>query len=364
MTQSAFPSRFANWPGWAAAAVLVLLALAMAYGVAVVQPELHPGSPAPQAADGQGGADMLLYNRVVVGMRGGAHYYPAAADALRAGGFPLQPFLAFRLPTLATLLATLPPLAARALLMGLALAVIALWSRRIAPVFPRPPQRAIGAALVLCGVIVAAQPSLIVFHEIWAALLIALSLGLRTGDRWRASVVAGLCAVLIRETAIAYVLAMAVLALFDRRPREAIAWGAVIAVFALYLAWHAGQVAAVVHPGDPSSPGWKALGGWPAFISAMRLTTPLLQFPSWVTALLVPAALLGWAGWRTPAAWRCFATLSGYALMIMLFARPDNFYWGLLIAPLLLLGLMFAPAALADLLRALRPLDSGTAARQ
>jgi len=357
-------TRFAGWPGWAAAAVLALMALAMTAGIAGVQPPLHPGAAAPYAADGTGGNDLALYERIIREMRGGATYYPAAAQGLRAGGFPLRPFVAFRLPTLATLLATFPPVAVRALLLALVAATIALWTVRLGEAFPRKATRAIAAALLLCGAIVAVQPAMIVFHEIWAALLIALSLGARHRERWAASLALGVAAMLIRETAVAYALAMLVLALLERRPREALGWCAGIAIFAIFLAWHASQVSGVVLPADPASPGWRALGGWPAFVTAMRLTTPLALFPGWIAALLVPPALLGWIAWRTPFALRTAATLAGYALMIMLFARPDNFYWGLLIAPLFFAGLIFAPAALADLFRALRPLDSGAAARQ
>ena len=40
--------------------------------------------------------------------------------------------------------------------------------------------------------------------------------------------------------------------------------------------------------------------------------------------------------------------------MLALFARPDTFYWALLAAPLSLVGLIFAPRALAALVRAAR----------
>jgi hypothetical protein len=35
----------------------------------------------------------------------------------------------------------------------------------------------------------------------------------------------------------------------------------------------------------------------------------------------------------------------------MIIGRPDNFYWAIMLAPLLPIGLAFAPAALRDLIR-------------
>ncbi|MBB5685183.1 hypothetical protein [Sphingobium boeckii] len=334
-------------------------------GIGASGRSIKPGTTAPYAANSKGGTDARLYQTIVTEMDRGASYYPAAAEALRAGGFPLRPFIAFRLPTLATLLTLLPAPMPRGMIFLLIAAVVALWTARLSEAFGSRTRLAIGAALILCGSVVAAQPGMILFHETWAALLIALSLALRRRDRWIGSVVAGLCAVLIRETAIAYVLAMGILALIDGKKREGAAWGAVIAVFAGYLLWHVGQVAAVTSAADPVSSGWNGMGGWTFFIAAMRLTTPLTLFPQWLSAILIPLALLGWISWRTPFALRTSLTLIGYAVMLMVFARPDNFYWGLLIAPLLLLGLMFVPAALTDLIVPFRrpALDSDAAAR-
>jgi hypothetical protein len=75
----------------------------------------------------------------------------------------------------------------------------------------------------------------------------------------------------------------------------------------------------------------------------------LLFLPLPAVALLVPLALLGWAGVRGATGERIALLLLGYAAGLMLVGRPDNFYWGILIAPLLPIGLAFAPRALLDL---------------
>jgi hypothetical protein len=67
---------------------------------------------------------------------------------------------------------------------------------------------------------------------------------------------------------------------------------------------------------------------------------------------LVILMVLGWAGWKSSAG--TFGTLLylGYGLAFMIAGRPDNFYWGAVIAPAMFIGLAFAPGALRSLARA------------
>ena len=66
-------------------------------------------------------------------------------------------------------------------------------------------------------------------------------------------------------------------------------------------------------------------------------------------------SLLGWTGWRSGTAARTTLLLAMYAGAFAFLGRVDNFYWGFLIAPLVPLGLLFAPRALADLIAAATP---------
>ena len=51
------------------------------------------------------------------------------------------------------------------------------------------------------------------------------------------------------------------------------------------------------------------------------------------------ALLLAGAGmWQAPAGRRLAATLAVYFVLFLIVGRPDNFYWGLLIVPVLPLG--------------------------
>jgi hypothetical protein len=42
----------------------------------------------------------------------------------------------------------------------------------------------------------------------------------------------------------------------------------------------------------------------------------------------------------------------GYGAAFMIAGRPDNFYWGAVVAPAMFMGLAFAPRALSSLTRA------------
>ncbi len=350
MDIAAAQSRFAGLGRWPARLLLLLLLLLTLHGLAQA-PAPVPASTGNAEADR---ADVALYERVIEGVRAGGDYHEVAAAEHRAGGYPLRPFVTVRLPTLAWVQAALPRAGSAALLYLLLAATLALWLRRLSA-SGMPQRRAlIGAGLLLAGAATLLLPDLLVWHESWAALLIALALSARCDGRYRLALGAGLAAVLIREHALLLPLVMAALALKERRVGETIAWGAIILLFGLYLGWHAGEVARVTSEADPASPGWGAAHGWAGAVTMVHLTGPLRTLPYWTAAMLVPVALLGWAGWRNQAGQRAAALLGAYLLLFALAGRLDNFYWGFLVAPLVPLGLLFAPAALADLVRSAR----------
>lgn len=301
------------------------------------------------------GDDLFLYNSIIARLRTGDAYYPATADLLRDNNYPLRPFVTFRLPTLAMLLAAIPSWLGTALLAALCAATILAWTLRLGR--EGAPERPLMAAslLLLGGSLALAAPRLTCFHESWAALLVALSLALHRPDRWGASVALALLALLIRELALPFVLLMGAAALWHRRWREAAAWATIVALFALALSLHAQAVSAVVLPGDPASPGWTTPGGWPRVLSALREASVLGFLPVPATAVLAPLALLGWYARPGANAMLAALYLTGFAFMMTLLGRPQNYYWIAMIAPLFLAGLAFAPGALRDLWHAAAP---------
>ena len=345
------PSRFAGVRAGTARVCLAVAAVLLALSWTAL---LSGGPPTVRHAASSridDEADVVLYENIVRGVAAGGNYYAVAADALRHGDYPLRPFITFRLPTLAVIEAALPVWATVALLYALVAGVCAAWAARLRAAFTRVPPSIIAMALLLAGLMAFVQSDLIAFHEIWAGLLIALSLALRRGDRWVEAVAFAMMAMLIRETAALYVGLMAGLAMLEGRRREALAWGGTIGVLAIVLALHAHAVSAVVHAADPVSPGWSGLLGYGFFVRTMAISTALAIVPLGIAAPLVALALFGWASWASATGLRVFVTLAAYAVLIALFARADTFYWGLMIAPTLLVGLAFVPDGLRDLVR-------------
>jgi hypothetical protein len=291
--------------------------------------------------------DSDFYRKVIADVKAGAPYYPAAVHDQRVGHYPLHPFIAVRPPVLATGLAMLPSESAgRVLLAGLAALTVAAWGWRFVEMRPGKLRLAAAVGLLAVGVVAAFSAGVYPFHEVWAGLLISLSLAHRRPGMWTASVLIGLFAALLRELSAAYLIAMMVLAWKDGCRREATAWAAALGVFFAALGAHAVMVHSLVLPTDAVSQGWLKISGWPFVLDSARWNTILLQTPRWLGALLMPFALMGLAMWRGPVGERVALTVLGYTGAFVFLGRPENAYWGLMIAPLLPLGLLFAPEAL------------------
>ena len=357
----AAPSRFAAWSRPAATFALLLLALIELLGFLTPPVPMNARSPSEAAARVAASGpletrddDLVLYDRIIAGLRDGESYYSVAARELRQGGYPLRPFVAFRPPLLAELLAHMSPLAGLLLLRALVVATMLAWAPRLRAATSSPAAWTIACLLLASGVALFGQTRYMVLHEIWAGLLVALSLALRTPRRWLAAAMIGLLALLMRELALPYVVVMAAMALYERKRLEAAGWTGAIVLFAIATGFHAVAAGSAATALDRASPGWAYHGGWSFFLTATWLTGVLKSAPYVAVAALTPLALLGWAGWRQPIAARAFSTFIAYAGMLMLFGRPDNFYWALMFTPLLLVGLTFAPRSLDELICGLR----------
>ncbi|NYT39261.1 hypothetical protein HZY97_00690 [Sphingomonas sp. R-74633] len=328
--------------------ILSLFLLLSLTALVALGPPPVSGDPAKRADDQ---SDVVLYENIVAGVAHGGGYYEVAADALRAGNYPLRPFICFRLPGLAMVEAHLPKPVTLGLLYALVAAVFAVWGMKLRSGMTRWPPVAIGLTLLAGGLMAFVQPDLWAFHEIWAGLLVALALGIRKPGRWIEAVGIALLAMLIRETAALFAIVMFAAAWLEGQKREAIGWGAALACLAVALGFHFYAVNQVTSAADPTSPGWAGLGGYGFFAKAMVLSTALQLFPLALGVLLFTLALFGWISWKDQAAARVAGTLAAFGLVIALFARPDTFYWALMVAPLSLIGLAFAPDALRDLFR-------------
>ncbi len=336
--------RFARLGRWPARILLTATLALILFGlITPVQPAL----PAPPP----GLSDIIFYQRVIAHVQGGEPYYSAATREQRIFGYPLRPAVTVRLPTLAVSMAALRNDVLRRIAIALlGLATFGAWIWRLRTVWIGRKTRGAMVLVVASGVVTAFSPTAYAMHECWAGLLIALSLALRRPGRWGASLAVAVVALAIRELAAPYLLAMAVLALRDRRPAEALAWFAGLAAFAGGMALHISAVQPWLRPGDPVSPSWLALGGWRYLLDLLReWNLVLAPTPALLTAVVAPLALLGLLGRKGDWQDRLALTVVGYGAAFMFIGRPNNEYWGLMIAPLWPIGLAGAYSALKSL---------------
>ena len=370
--------RFAHWAPGAAIAVLAGFALLLV-AAALSQRSDLPLEPAPpiaapsmsapaetsDAPDSVRDTDLLLYDRIAERVDNGENYYTAAVTEQRARDFPVRPGLAVRLPTLAFLTAWLEPWGMTMLAVVLVAATLLAWWVRLRDEPGGNERLVIVLLLLVIGIVAGVKPQYLALHEVWAGLLVALSLGLHrpassganfggksnnSGDgKWLAAWLVAAIAVAIREHALPFVLLMGALGWWRGDRREAVAWAGLALLFVIALAVHLSLVSAVTTPADPASPGWLALRGLGGWTSNIVNSGPLHLLPGWLAAPLALLPLLGWAGWRSSLGQTGFFLCLGYGVMFMIAGRDNNFYWALVVMPVWFIGFAFLPQAVASL---------------
>ena len=185
--------------------------------------------------------------------------------------------------------------------------------------------------------------------EPWLGLLLTLALGCRLSGWKHAELAAIGAALLVRELALPYALLATTFALWDRDWPALRRWLALIALFGCAMAIHAHFQLQTVRPGDIVSPGWSGGQGLRAFLAGVAYTSVWQNLPqSWALLLsLLPA--LGWLTLTGRSGLFAQGLLAGYALMLMLFSRTDNFYWGFVVMPMWFAGYALLPRAAGQL---------------
>ena len=216
---------------------------------------------------------------------------------------------------------------------------------------------AFSAFLLFLGVQILSIGYFFVLHELWAGGLLALAMGLYRPEKgkWLGAWIAAAAALSLREHALPFVLLLGAFALWHRRWKEFGAWALLTGLFIAAMAVHLHTVAGLVRGSDPVGPSWLTLRGLSGWMSMVVLSSNLRLIPAMLAGPLMVLMVFGWAGWRTPIA--TFATLLflGYGLAFMIGGRGDNWYWGMMIAPMMWLGLAFVPMALKGLASAAFP---------
>jgi len=307
--------------------------------------------PAPSTGSDGPPADLTLYRAISERVADGESYYHAAVAEQAASGFPVAPAPTVRLPTLAWLNASLSSGVTYGVLLGLGSAVFVGALLRFERVAPNRITWVAMMLLLALGMLQVAAPPSTYYAESWAFALITLSLLVGIERRPLASWTLAGAALAFREHAGLAVVAIAIWLWVNGRRRLALAWLALLALFAvMYMTLHAPHVAeAVAAQGlDPADAGpgggWLDFGGWPRTVDYVRSTTPLAALPYAAAAVIVPLALVGWLLRRDRWASRTWAVLTAYCLAFMIVGRANNLYWGLLFAPLLLPGLALVPS--------------------
>lgn len=362
--------RFAHWRPAAArlllfgVAALLLLAALAPYGTepetgaalsASAGPATPTGTPTgTTTAAAERDEDLALYRRAVARIAGGEAYYDFIVGEQRQRNYPVRPGIAVRLPTLAYLHAGLGEGGLIALAILLLAACVWAWWRRLGEEPGGKRRQLIGTALMLMGGALGLNRYFFVLHELWAGMLMALAFGLHRPGRWGAALGVAALALAIRELALPFVLLLGAMALWRRDWREAGAWAALVAVYLALLGWHLALIAGQVLPSDPLGPSWLALRGLSGWLGNVAESSDLRFLPPALAGPVVLLAMLGWAGWKSPAGTTATLLYGGYGIAFMVVGRENNYYWGMMVAPALFIGLAFLPMALRSLLASAR----------
>lgn len=358
--------RFASWPPLRArlglfAFIAILIASAFApisAGRSTVKTTGFAELIAGAGADGPQRPrddDLALYDRAIERIQAGENYYDFIHEEHRRADYPVRPGLAVRLPTLAYIDAALGKTGQTIAAILLMFAVLWAWWGRLKDEGVPPRLRRIALAFVFLGASLGLNRYYFVLHELWAGMLVALAFGLhRPGRKWGAALAVTALALAIRETVLPFALLLAASAFWRRDWKEGAAWSALVIVFLAALAWHLSIVSAHVLPTDREGPDWLVLRGLSGWLSNIALSSNLRFLPHWLAGPAIVFMVLGWAGWKTDAGAFGALLFLGYGLAFMIAGRPDNFYWGAVIAPTMFVGLAFAPQAAQSLFRAAR----------
>lgn len=338
-----------------AAGLVILLVWGIAGGSIVPEGFIQSDDPSQ--------SDVALYKAVSAAMQDGDGYYQAVLSEQPARGYPTSPVMTVREPTLAWLTSTWGLGGAHVLLLMVGVLALGLAIVRL-------QRLAVGRvewyAAALAGVAVAAMvvPEDNVWaHDIWAGTLILCAVLAYSRRNALPAVALLLTASLIRELAAPLLVVLLVLSWHRGTRRDAVAAGAALAAFGAFYLWHAQQVGELVAGAGGASPGWVEFGGWPFVVNAVWFSSAMTLTSMTLTAVIVVFALLGWIGRSGDIALFAVLVIGTYSVVFAVLGRPNNLYWGALFAPTLLVGIVWAPRAVWEMLRPWRHRTRGHRAR-
>ncbi len=297
-------------------------------------------------------SDVKTFRNVVHRIHAGEAYYDAFGGELRAGGYYSRSVFNWRTPLHLTAIAFASEPVSRA-----ALAIAALAAAILASI---ATERAggVGAVQFLVTGLAISECFLFtldfhLFPEVWAGVLILISVS-AYALRWeRAGAAFGILALFVRELALPYAAVGLWISLCRRRKSEARVWILGLTAWAAYFLVHAYRVSLRMNPGDLGTPlPWLRFGG-PRFLVTTTKMSLLMAAPDWIAAVCLTVMLIGIAGWETGIGNRVAAAVGAYMVAFAVVGMPMNLYWGAITNPLLAFGLVWSAAAIRDLTKAL-----------
>jgi hypothetical protein len=313
-------------------------------------------TPTLPAHEEKGETDADLYGRVVERVRQGEDYYEGLEQEFKRVHYPVTSLFNYRTPLYAWFLSRFAnPEWAKLIAGAIALGALLASYETIR----RDPGRIAGvlAVVLMSGALLwCILDGMYLYTEVWAGALIILSIAAYGLGAVRMGLVSAILALFFRELALPYCILAWGVALQRRQWREAAAWLIGLAGYACYFIWHAQRVLPWIPVAEKALnvSGWVRFGGMEFLLAASRANLFLVVAPAWVAAFCLPLAVLGLAGARGDLAYRSFMTVAVYLLLFAVVGKLDTFYWGMLITPLLALGVAVSPWALWDLVRAIR----------
>lgn len=325
-------------------AALTLLGALLVFVVLASTP-----APVPSRLPGPATGDVATFEAMVGRLEAGESYYPVFGDELRRHGYPGRSIFNWRTPLLLSALSRVPSLVSRSVLVGLGALLFFATFRMTAH---EPLWVAVGNVMQAGAVAPVFAAGAEVFGEVWAGLLIGLSVCMFARRKAGTAIGLGLLALFLRELAAPYCAACAAVALHQRRWREVSAWLGGASLYGAYYAWHFIQVRAHQLSTDAAHPTpWLNFGGLSSLLRAADWHAWLLLSPPWATALAMTTVALGVVASRTPLHARLAAGV--YSVFFMVAGQSFNGYWGLLAWPVWAVASGYGLQAIFDAVRGL-----------
>jgi hypothetical protein len=306
--------------------------------------------------------DLGMYHRVVERLRSGESYYAALGAELRQGHYASRSVFNWRTPAHLTIIGLLSEPVSHVVLAALVFTAIIMACISTRHAGGPEGIQLLFTALAECFLL---DPSsdIHLVAEVWAGILILISVAAYSFRRWPIAVGAGVAALFFRELALPYACIGLLFAIKRRHKPEILAWSAGLCAWTIYFLAHAQAAIAHMNPRDIAlHVSWIQFAGPRFLVETVRMSV-LIVLPNWVSAICLSVALLGIGGWKTGIGPLVGAVVAAYMAAFSVVGLPVDLAWGAITNPLLAFGMAWSLPAIRDLLRAVAPKPEPIVAR-